>query len=540
METFKGFTLTKKKIVFCLLLPLLIISLVLSSCQPATETTATTYNSNAVLNLYGIDPLTLDPAVAGEATSQEYILQIFSGLITLDDNLQPAADIAKSWKVSGNSTVYTFTLRQGVKFQDGRGVKADDFKYSWERACNPTTGSQTAATYLGDIVGVKEMLAGEASSISGVKVINDYTLQVTIDAPKSYFLYKLTYTTAFVVDRNNVSQGANWWKQPNGTGPFKLKQWSANSSLVLERNPLFYGEMAKVASVNYELWAGVPMRMYEMGQIDVTDVSLPYIDQVTDKSGSYYTQLMTVPELSFYYIEFNCTKPPFDDANVRRAFSMAIDKEKLVSLVYKDMMQKADGILPPDIPGYNSQLKGLEFNPQQALELIKASQYGDVSKLPSITITTAGYGGAISSYLEAIVNEWRQNLGVEVTVRQIDPERFLYHMEDELDEMYDTGWIADYPHPQDFLETLFASNAQNNYGGYSNLEVDALLEKAGVEPDSAKSLTMYQQAEQILVDDAACLPLWFGKNYVLVKPNVKGYNPTAMGYPKLNEVSINK
>jgi oligopeptide transport system substrate-binding protein len=203
-------------------------------------------------------------------------------------------------------------------------------------------------------------------------------------------------------------------------------------------------------------------------------------------------------------------------------------------------MQKADGILPPDIPGYNSQLKGLEFNPQQALELIRASQYGDVSKLPTVTITTAGYGGAISSYLEAIVNEWRQNLGVEVTVRQIDPERFLYHMEDELDEMYDTGWIADYPHPQDFLETLFASNAQNNYGGYSNLEVDALLEKADVEPDSAKSLTVYQQAEQILVDDAACLPLWFGKNYVLVKPNVKGYNPTAMGYPKLNEVSISK
>jgi oligopeptide transport system substrate-binding protein len=298
--------------------------------------------------------------------------------------------------------------------------------------------------------------------------------------------------------------------------------------------------MAKLASVNYELWAGVPMRMYEMGQIDVTDVSLPYIDQVTDKSGPYYTQLMTVPELSFYYIEFNCTKPPFDDVNVRRAFSMAIDKEKLVSLVYKDTMQKADGILPPDIPGYNSQLKGLEFNPQQALELIRASQYGDVSKLPTVTITTAGYGGAISSYLEAIVNEWRQNLGVEVTVRQIDPERFLYHMEDELDEMYDTGWIADYPHPQDFLETLFASNAQNNYGGYSNLEVDALLEKADVEPDSAKSLTVYQQAEQILVDDAACLPLWFGKNYVLVKPNVKGYNPTAMGYPKLNEVSISK
>jgi oligopeptide transport system substrate-binding protein len=526
------------------LLAILVISLILSGSQlakeTATTTTAPTPTSDTVLYLYGIDPLTLDPAVSGDATSHEYILQIFSGLVTLDDDLQPVADIAKSWNVSGNGTVYTFTLKQGVKFHDGREVKADDFKYSWERACNSATASQTAEAYLSDIVGVKEMLAGKANAISGVKVIDNYTIQVTIDAPRPYFLYKLAYPTAFVVDRNNVSKGANWWKQPNGTGPFKLKKWEDNTSFILERNALFYGEVAKIASVEYKLWAGVPMRLYETGDIDVTSVSLPYIDQVTDKAGSYLTQLTVTLELSFSYIGFNCTKPPFDDANIRRAFSMAIDKEKLVSLVYKDMMEKADGILPPGMPGYNAQLKGLEFNPQQAIELIKASKYGDVSKLPPIVITTAGYGGGIGSNLEAIISEWRQNLGVEVTVRQIDPERFLYHTKDELDNMYDSGWIADYPHPQDFLEILFASNQQNNYGGYSNPDVDALLVKAGVEPDNAKSLIMYQQIEQMLVDNAACLPLWFGKNYTLVKPKVQGYIPTAMGCPKLNKVSISR
>jgi len=537
---------TFKKIASSFLLPLLVVVLTLSGCHPVVETTSTTgtaaitYDSSAVLSLYGIDPLTLDPAVSGDANSSEYILQIFGGLVTLDDNLEPVADLAKSWKISGDGTVYTFTLRQDVKFQDGRGVKASDFKYSWERACNPSTGSQTASTYLGDIIGAKDMLAGNITTISGIKVVNDYTLQITIDAPKSYFLDKVAYPTAFVVDRNNIAQGTDWWKQPNGTGPFKLKQWEANSSLVLERNSLFYGEMAKMASVNFKLWAGVPVQLYETGDIDVADVSLPYIYQVTDKSGLFYTQLVTVPELSFYYIGFNCNKPPFDDANVRRAFSMAIDKTKLVSLVYSDMMEKADGILPPGMPGYNSQLQGLEFDPQQALALIKASKYGDVSNLPSITLTTAGYGGAISSYLEAIINEWRENLGVEVTVRQIDPERFLYHMEDELDEMYDSGWIADYPHPQDFLEILFASGMQNNYGGYSNTGVDTLLAEAGVESDSTKSLALYRQVEQKLVNDAACLPLWFGKNYVLINPKVKGYALNAMGYAKLNKVSISK
>ena len=534
-----------KKILSYLLIPLLAASLALSGCQPIGTTTTVSgttaaASSTAVLRLYNIDPITLDPAVSGDATSHEYIMQIFSGLLTLDSNLQPAADIAKSWTVGSNGTIYTFTLKQGVKFHDGREVKADDFKYSWERACDPATDSNTAEPYLGDIVGAKDMLAGKASSISGIKVIDNYTLQVTIDAPRPYFLYKLTYPTAFVVDRNNIGKGVTWWKNPNGTGPFKLKTWTANTSFILERNNSFYGDVAKVASVEYKLWAGIPERLFETGDIDAADVSLPYINEVTDPAGQYLSQLTITPELSFSYIGFNCTKAPFDDANIRQAFSMAIDKTKLASLVYDDTVQKADGILPPGMPGYNSGLKGLEFNPQKALDLIKASKYGDVSQLPPIVITVEGYGGGIGSDLESIINEWRQNLGVEVTVRQIDPERFLYFTKDELDNMYESGWSADYPHPQDFLDILFATNTSNNTGGYSNPAVDDLLAKAGVEPDNAKALVLYQQVEQLLVNDAACIPLWFGKSYTLVKPNVQGYTTNAMGIVKLNEVSIGK
>ena len=534
----------KKRLLY-LVLPLLAVSIALSGCQStksttAATTTASTSASDAVLHLYGIDPLTLDPALISDAGSHDFILQIFSGLVTLDDNLQPVPDIAKSWTISADGTVYTFTLKQGVKFQDGHDVTANDFKYSWERACNPATGSQTAGAYLNDIVGVEDMLAGKATSLSGVKVINNSTLQVTIDAPKSYFLYKLTYPTAFVVDKNNVNQGADWWKQPNGTGPFKLQTWVPNTSFILARNPLYYGDVAKVASVEYKLWAGVPERLYETGDIDATDVSLPYIDEVTDPAGPYLSQLTVTPELSFSYIGFNCTKPPFDDPKVRQAFSMAVDKNKLVSLVFSDMVDKADGILPPDMPGYNTQLQGLEFNPQQALELIKESKYGSVANLPPIVLTTSGYGGAVGSYLEALVNEWRTNLGVEVTIRQIDPERFLYDTKDELDNMFDSGWSADYPHPQDFLDILFASNTENNYGGYSNPAVDDLLAQADMEQDNAKSLALYQQVEQIIVNDAAVLPLWFGKEYTLVKPNVHGYTPNIMGEVKLNEVSIDK
>ena len=532
-----------KRILYIFLLVVLVCSLLVLylpiGCQPAPEVEVTPTEENT-LNLYGIDPWTLDPAVSGEMTSHEYIMQLFSGLVCLDDNLEPAPDIAQRWQVSDDGRTYTFYLQHDVKFHNGRKVKAEDFEYSWERACDPDTRSLTADTYLGDIVGVREVLAGKTKEISGVRVIGDYTLEVTIDAPKSYFLSKLTYPTAFVVDRANVESGREWWRQPNGTGPFKLRQWDENSLLVLEKNDLYYGKLAKVNFVAFYLWGGVPMNMYETGKIDVTSIYIDYIDKVTDKAGPFYEELQVVPELSFHYIGFNFSKPPFDDVNIRRAFSQAIDKDKLASLVFKDMVQPADGILPPGMPGFNRDLSGLNYDVNKAKELIKASQYGDVSELPPIIITTMGWGGLISQGLEAIISEWRQNLGVEVKVRQLEPQRFLYHLRQEKDEMFYMGWIADYPHPQDFLDVLFHTDTDNNYGEYSNPEIDALLEMAGVEPDSNLSLALYQQAEQKLVEDAACLPLWFGKNHILVKSYVKGYNLSPQGLVMLNSVSTER
>jgi oligopeptide transport system substrate-binding protein len=203
------------------------------------------------------------------------------------------------------------------------------------------------------------------------------------------------------------------------------------------------------------------------------------------------------------------------------------------------MVEPAYGILPPGILGYNEELSGLEFSVEEGLASIRASRYGDVSALPPITITTIGLGGEIGSDLEAIIYEWRQNLGVEVKVRQLEPEFILYHLKEEKDEMfYYGGWIADYPHPQDFLDILFQSDAENNYGEYSNPEVDALLVMAGTELDEDRSLELYQQIEQILVDDAACLPLWFSQSYVLVKPHVMGYTLSQNGIASLNLVSV--
>ena len=491
-----------------------------------------------VLTLFGIDPWTLDPALVGDANSHQYIVQIFSGLVRLGDDLEPVPDIAQRWELSPDGTTYTFYLREDVFFHDGRQVTAEDFKYSWERACLPETGSQTAATYLGDIIGAQDILSGASEDMSGVRVLGDFILEVTIDAPKSYFLSKLTYPTAFVVDRAEVESGVGWWYEPNGTGPFALNQWDEEQVLSLGRNELYYGEMAKVDYVVFQLWGGVAMNMYELGEIDVTGVGTDYTAKAMDEAGPFYDELAITPELSFYYIGFNTDKPPFDDVNIRRAFSLAIDKEKLISLVFKGTMQPAYGILPPGIPGYNEELVGLGYDVEEARELIANSSYGDAANLPPITLTTAGWGGVISAELESLVYQWRENLGVEVTVRQLEPEAFLYDLREEKDELFYMGWVADYPHPQDFLEVLFRSGVEHNYGGYSNPALDALLETAAAETDYEASLALYQQAEQMLVDDAVCLPLSFGMNYILVKPYVSGYQLNLLGFAMLNEVSV--
>ncbi len=315
-----------KKLKFVLFIIILSV-LAMTACQPKSTVTGA-----GTLKLYGIDPVTLDPALVVDANSHEYISEIFSGLVRLDEKLETVGDIAGRWDVSQDRLTYTFYLRDGVVFQDGRRVTAADFKYSWERACDPATGSRVAGAYLGDIVGARDVLEGRATEISGVRVVNDTTLEVTIDAPKVYFLSKLTYPTAFVVDRANVAKGNDWWRQPNGTGPFKLKEWQQSNLLVLERNERYYGEMARVASVEYQLWSGVPMNMYETGDIDVAGVDVYYIDRVTDPAGPFSKELQVTPELSFYWIGFNTTKPPFDDINVRKAFTLALDKDRIISL----------------------------------------------------------------------------------------------------------------------------------------------------------------------------------------------------------------
>jgi ABC-type transport system substrate-binding protein len=524
---------------FYALMALILLTVPWCGCEDGVESPGPLeLRGEDTLALYGVSPTTLDPALAREGDSLEYIVEVFSGLVRFNPDLMLEPDLAESWERSGDGRVYTFYLRDGLRFHDGRKVTAHDFKYSLERACDPELGSQTAETYLGDIVGVKDKLAGAADSIEGVTVLSNRLLQITIDGRKEYFLSKLAHPVAFVVDKDNVESGVDWWMQPNGTGPFKLREWQDDVLIVLERNDLHYeADEIELKEVSYALWAGVPMMLYESGEIDVADVSLGDLERVLDPSNPLNKELSVTLGFGLSYVGFNTAEPPFDEVQVRRAFCYAIDKDKIVDLLYKGAVREADGILPPDMPGYNQYLHGLDFDVEKARDAIRESSYGNTSALPPMALTSSGRG-YVSGLEGALVDMWSRNLGVEVEVKLWEPEIYPYVIMEEKDELFTMGWLADYPDPQNFLEVLFRTGTRDNFGEYSNAQVDAWLEEAGVEPDFTARMMKYGLAERAIVEEAACLPLFHDVSYTLVKPYVKDLPLTPMWIPRLKYVSI--
>lgn len=478
---------------------------------------------NQALVLAGAEsnnPREYDPATTHTAGDK----RVFSGLVAFDPQLNLIPDLAERWELSPDGTVYTFYLRKNARFHDGRPVTAQDVIYSWERAADPKLESDTVLTYLGDIVGVREKRQGQAKSISGLKALDDYTLQVTIDAPKPYFLLKLTYPTAFVVDEKNVESGRDWYRRPNGTGPYKIIEWRRFQRIVYQANPDFYLGKPSIPYIVVNLYSGVGFRLYESGEVDITEVPLYAVDRFLDPTEPLHRELSSAVSLCTGYIVFDVTRPPFDDVNVRKAFTMAVDHQKFVDVVMRGHAVPARGLYPPALPGYNLNLKPLPYDPATARELLAQSKYGGPQGLPPIVFTDAGYGSYISMDAAALAEMWQRNLGVKITVENIEPN-FYYDQiySGNHGQMYSTGWCADYPDPENFADVLFHSGSPQNNGGYSNPQLDALLEQARIERDVNKRIALYQQAEQMIVDDAPVLFTVHWMDYVLVKPYVKGY-----------------
>jgi len=488
-----------------------------------------------ILALGARDPNTLDPALTGDVTSAFVIRQLFSGLLRLDENMEVQPDLAEAWELSEDGRTYTFTLRADARFADGTPLTSADVVYSLERATDPALAAALPAqTYLGDIVGVREKLAGQADRIGGLAAPDARTVQITIDAPKGYFPAKLSHPTSYVVDRRAVEAGGgDWTEAPNGSGPFTIERWEHDQLLVLMRNVNYYRDLARLDRVRMLIGAAAsnPLLLYEQGEIDVTDVPAYALPRVADESGALARELVSVPELSLMYIGLNVALPPFDDPKVREAFALLIDRAKLAEVSLIGAATPAHGILPPGIPGHNPNLPLPAADAARARALIAESRYGSPAALPPI----AAYGSFAGTLREVAEDV----LGITIEARDYEESEAFFDALDRQElQIFGSGWVADYPDPENFVDVLFRGGSGENHTAYSNPAVDALLDRAAVETDEARRHALYQQAEQQILADAPVIPLYHGISHTLIKPYVRGLTVTPMGIIDLSTVEL--
>jgi oligopeptide transport system substrate-binding protein len=505
----------------------------LASVQLGSATVAGFPRAETLVLLgYEPNPEDLDPARMTDSAA-EYAGHIFAGLVRFDTQLQAVPDLAQEWTVSPDGSEYTFRLREGLTFQNGDPLTAEDVKYSWERATDPETGSSTAGMYLGDILGVKEKLEGEADEIAGVKVIDELTLEVTLDAPKPYFLAKLSYPVSYVVDRENVEAWPeDWMFRPNASGPYTLKKIQPQQSVVLERNPQYHSP-AKIERVVYLLYeTGNSLSLFQSGEVDIIYLYPEEAQLVLESDHPDHESLLTGSEMCTSILMLNNTRAPMDDIQVRRALTLAMDKDRMIEVLTEGMSSRADVILPPAMPGYSQALAEerageAAFDLQAAKAALEASAYaGD---LPEIRLIEWGYGDYDDPYLNLITSMWKETLGIEVVVEYVDPVDPMKAAREADGHIMNFGWCADYPDPENFLDLLFHSDSEFNVTGYSNGKVDALLEEARTTADPQERLALYQEVEGLLLDDYATIPLISDESYVLVNSRVAGYVLTPIG-----------
>jgi len=490
----------------------------------------------------GGDPIArdLDPArQTGSAAGPVGL--IYSGLVRLTPEMQVEPDLAESWSVSEDGTVYTFTLRKDLQFHDGKAITAADFQYSWERATDAETDSTTAATYLADILGVTEKMSGESEVIAGVEVIDDRTLVVTLDGPKPYFLLKLTYPTSFVVDQESVDpDDEEWVFEPNASGPYTLMEIREESAVIFEVNENYYAPPVINQVVHLLYRVGSNSSLFESNEVDIIGVYDNEAKEIRQPENELNDRLVSTTSMCTTMVMVNNSMTPMDDPDVRRAFALAVDKDGLNELISENLSLVAESILPPAMPGFSAERVqesvGRGYDPDAAREALAASGYAD--NLPPITFTAGGYGTAERLDLDAMIADWQEILGADVTVEFLDPQDYSRASREGHGHLASYGWCADYPDPENFLDILFHSNSEFNVAGYNNPDIDALLEEARIELDPARRLALYQEAEAALLADVAAIPLLHGVSNVLVNPRVQGYVLAPIGAPIIHRLSL--
>lgn len=473
----------------------------------------------------GAEPETLDVHKMTGVPEGRIAGGLFEGLVTSDPKtLEPRPGVAERWEVSADQKVYTFHLRADAKWSDGRPVTAEDFRASWERALTPATGCQYAYMFF-PIAGAQAFQQGELTDFAqvGVKVKDERTLEVTLAAPCPYFLDLVAFHTLMPVPMWAVEQHGDAWPRPENiacNGPFKLIEWSSGQQIVMVPNEHYWDrefvKLEKIVALPYED-VETSYKLFIQGENDwMTTVPAAKIDEVK-RNPAYYAQ----PYLGSYFYRINVTKPPFDDVRVRKAFSIGFDREVITRDILKAGQIPATYFTPP-MPRYQPP-EGLAFDPEQARKLLAEAGYGPGgAPFPTVELLYNTLEDH-KRVAEAIVQQWKENLGITVSLRNTEWKVYLSDVEQLNYNIARAGWIGDYVDPNTFLD-LWVTGGGNNNTGWSSATYDELITKAASEADPAARTELLQQAETILIkDELPIIPVYIYVNQGMLADKVQGW-----------------
>lgn len=526
---------------FLLIVALLLVSApLLAGAQGSSRSGG---GQNGILRMAGpTDLRTLDPARAKDLGTLFLVRQIFSGLTRLDDDLQPVPALAESIEVSEDGLVYTFTLRRDARFQDGRDITADDVVVSLTRAFDPATSDGDASllaapTFLSDIEGAQDMLSGETSTLSGVTALDDLTVRIRLDRPRSTFLMRLATGPASIIDRNDLANGDEWWTDPNGSGPFRIDSFDLDTGMTLAPNPDFYAGKPALDEVRILLGANAfqPMNLYQNGLVDISPVSFFSLDRALDPASDLYPDLRQSDLFAVEYLAFRRDVEPLDDPEIRKALILGFPREMVASVSFDGRVAPALGFIPNGMLGRDIwPVSGWDYDLDAARQAIRDSSYRTPENVPPVTIYANGPPDRLISFKQVI----ERDLGLRIEVVNVEWTEFIATLPKQLYPAYGIYWGADFPDPESLLLTLFGSGQPDNYTGYSNPAFDDLLQQAASEQNLDQRVELYGRANQLLMDDAVVLPFYYDRSYMLVRPWVQGLEVTPLGILYLDRITV--
>jgi oligopeptide transport system substrate-binding protein len=497
----------------------LVMLFAMSGCGPALKRAD-------LIFVNGAEPETLDPSIITGQPDGRIVNALFEGLATFDAHGKSGPGTAESWTISEDGKVYTFKIRPEAKWSDGRPLTARDFVESWKRTLSP----ETAASYNYQLFYVKNaqpFAEGKITDFSevGVKALDDRTLEVTLENPTPFFLDLCATPPLQPVPVERINQFGDDWVKPGriiGNGAYVLEDWRINDKIRLRKNANYWNAN-KVALESVEALpisvATVAFNFFAGGLADlIVDKNLTpnaLLDELK-KSPAFHS----APFLGIYFLRFNCSKPPFNDARVRRAFAMVVDKRRIVEKITRAGELPASSFVPPGISGYESP-NGLPYNPEEARRLLTEAGYPDGKGFP---LTTFLYNESqqnrdIAVELQAM---WLQHLGVKVNLALQEWKVYLNSLSSLDYGIARSSWVGDYPDPNTFLD-MFVTGNGNNRTGWSDPAYDRLIADAAKETDPARRFEILRQAEALLVSrQAPVCPIFY---YV----GIQLYDPAKLG-----------